>query len=220
MMTESDVVLVTGFGPFGEHAVNASWEAVSLLPGTIAGCTIVKQEIPVLYRQVEEIVPRLWHRYNPKLVVHVGVSSATREIQIETCANKKGYKRADIEDTCPANGQVCYGQADTIQTSLCARTICERLNQDSTWKASISNDPGRYLCEFIYYVSLSHNNQRTLFVHVPPLNEPFSKSQLARALEEIVKCALELIGDTEGHSAHFANDSVRIYKNGRAAAAF
>lgn len=66
-MTESDVVLVTGFGPFHEHAVNASWEAVSLLPDAIAGCRVVKQQIPVLYRQVEELVPQLWRRYNPKV---------------------------------------------------------------------------------------------------------------------------------------------------------
>lgn len=78
-----------------------------------------------------------------QLVVHVGVSSAIREIQIETCANRTGYKRADIEDTCPANGQVCCGQADIIQTSLCARTICDRLNQDASLKAAVSNDPGR-----------------------------------------------------------------------------
>lgn len=63
-----DVILVTGFGPFGEHKVNASWEAVKLLKDReINGVKIVIEEIPVVYTYVEEQVPLLWKRYNPKV---------------------------------------------------------------------------------------------------------------------------------------------------------
>lgn len=94
-------------------------------------------------------------------------------------------------------------------------TRAGRINQPLNIDYNKLNLLFRFLCEFVYYVSLNQNSRRTLFVHVPPLNKPFSDRQLARALEEIVKCALELIGD-----APLPADTVRIYKNGRAAATF
>lgn len=61
-----DVVLVTGFGPFGEHDVNASWEAVKLLSKRkIDNIKIVTEEVPVQYQYVEENIPKMWEMYNP-----------------------------------------------------------------------------------------------------------------------------------------------------------
>lgn len=39
-------ILVTGFNPFGGETVNPAYEAVKLLPDTIAGAEIIKKEIP------------------------------------------------------------------------------------------------------------------------------------------------------------------------------
>lgn len=63
-----DIVIITGFGPFGEHKVNASWEAVRLLQKfKIDGAKIVVEEIPVTYSYVEERIPLLWENYKPKV---------------------------------------------------------------------------------------------------------------------------------------------------------
>ena len=43
-------VLVTGFDPFGGEKVNPAYEAVKLLPDTIAGAEIIKIEIPTVFR--------------------------------------------------------------------------------------------------------------------------------------------------------------------------
>ncbi|CAG9766302.1 unnamed protein product [Ceutorhynchus assimilis] len=219
MNPSNNNILVTGFGPFGEHTINASWEAVSILPDKIAQYNIIKKQIPVSYKHVEENVPLLWDLHNPKLVIHVGVSSVATEIQLETCANKTGYARTDIDDSCPAKGQAFCNESsnsECLKTNLNTQTICDRLNQHPQLKASTSSDSGRYLWEFIYYVSLNQNNKNTLFVHVPPLDQPFSKSQLANALEIIIKCALELIEEEDDSCT--CKELPRIYKNGRAAA--
>lgn len=64
----NDVVLVTGFGPFEGHKVNASWEAVKQLKKRETnGVEIVVEEIPVIYSYVEERIPLLWKKYNPKV---------------------------------------------------------------------------------------------------------------------------------------------------------
>lgn len=60
-------ILVTGFGPFRDHLVNASWESVKLLPDEIDGYKIVKKEIPVLYNDVEMKIPALWRELNPEV---------------------------------------------------------------------------------------------------------------------------------------------------------
>ena len=72
-------VLVTGFGPFGHHKVNASWAAVCGLKklGVEYKSTEVAletREIPVAYDIVSSVVPQLYERFNPRLCVHVGVS--------------------------------------------------------------------------------------------------------------------------------------------------
>lgn len=61
------VILVTGFGPFRDHQVNASWEAVRLLPDEIDEFTLVKIEIPVVYDSVETKIPVLWKDYKPEV---------------------------------------------------------------------------------------------------------------------------------------------------------
>lgn len=72
MDTKRPVVVVTGFGPFGIHLKNASWEAVSLLPHMNLeeehDVTLVTKEIPVAYDEVNKIVPELWKKYNPVVI--------------------------------------------------------------------------------------------------------------------------------------------------------
>ena len=64
-----DTVIVTGFGPFGDHKINASWETVKLLPSLNIeeefGVKLVIHEIPVTYDYVAKNVPVLWKEHNP-----------------------------------------------------------------------------------------------------------------------------------------------------------
>lgn len=70
MGKDKDIVLVTGFGPFGEHKINASWEAVKLLPKyKLDNVELIVEEVPVLYKYVEENIPLMWKKYNPKVKI-------------------------------------------------------------------------------------------------------------------------------------------------------
>lgn len=42
-------ILVTGFDPFGGETVNPAYEAVKLLPDTIAGAQIIKLQVPTRF---------------------------------------------------------------------------------------------------------------------------------------------------------------------------
>lgn len=61
------VILVTGFGLFRDYKVNASWEAVKLLPDEIGDFKLVKIEVPVAYDAVETRIPDLWKELNPEV---------------------------------------------------------------------------------------------------------------------------------------------------------
>ena len=70
--SDRDVVVITGFGPFGAHTVNASMEAVKLLP-TLGlekelNITLVIKEIPVEYDYVKNNILKIWQLYKPKVL--------------------------------------------------------------------------------------------------------------------------------------------------------
>ena len=61
--------LLSGFGPFGNHTVNASWVAVQelALMGIANDVELITIEIPVEYDTVRVLVPELWNKYKPKV---------------------------------------------------------------------------------------------------------------------------------------------------------
>lgn len=65
------IVLVTGFGPYIGHPVNASWEAVKIMNKDEIekkhNVELVLLEIPVTYENVDEFVPALWETHTPKV---------------------------------------------------------------------------------------------------------------------------------------------------------
>lgn len=67
-MMDSETVVVTGFGPFRGHKINASWEAVRFLPlASGKKYRIVVREIPVTYADVDRSVSELWRQFSPKV---------------------------------------------------------------------------------------------------------------------------------------------------------
>lgn len=64
-------IIVTGFGPFNEHTINASWEAVRLLPELLAETDfeLIIEEIPVTYKDVDERIKILWEIHSPWVMV-------------------------------------------------------------------------------------------------------------------------------------------------------
>ncbi|XP_076245163.1 pyroglutamyl-peptidase 1 [Calliopsis andreniformis] len=184
-------VLVTGFGPFGNHIVNASWEAVKELCKLVVDSSewkdikVVTKEIPVSYEDVANYIPTLWKEYNPLVILHVGVSHKAHCLTIESCAHNYGYIRPDIYDKCPDE---CKITPEVLNTGIDVNRICENINKNSEnikCNACISCDAGRYLCEYIYYKSLKINPMKTLFVHVPDFDK-YSSDQTAKGLYNIL----------------------------------
>lgn len=65
-------VLITGFDPFGGEKLNPAFEAVKMLPDTVAGADIIKVEIPTVFTKSGEVVEKAMEEYNPDVVICVG----------------------------------------------------------------------------------------------------------------------------------------------------
>nr|XP_040146202.1 pyroglutamyl-peptidase 1 isoform X3 [Ictidomys tridecemlineatus] len=238
-------VVVTGFGPFGEHTVNASWIAVqgepsrSRLPSpspsalhtlplfpavwgltcvvksaqSLCGPSLLQEleklglgdsvdlhvyEIPVEYKTVQRLIPALWEKHSPQLVVHVGVSGMATTVTLEKCGHNKGYKGLDNCRFCPGSQCCVEDGPESIDSIIDMDAVCKRvttLGLDVT--VTISQDAGRYLCDFTYYTSLYQSHGRSAFVHVPPLGKPYNADQLGRALRAIIEEMLDLLEQSE-----------------------
>lgn len=184
-------VLVTGFGPFKTHVVNASWEAVKELQKLwensveFSDVKLIAEEVPVSYDYVSEHIPRLWKEHNPSIVLHVGVSHEAEFLTIERHAYSNGYNTLDVCNKCPDETDV---ECNVLETEIDVEELCDNVNKNSErsgCKAYPSQNAGRYLCEYIFYQSLSIEPTKTLFVHVPDFHK-YSSVQAANGLYDIL----------------------------------
>lgn len=189
-------VLVTGFGPFHHHVVNASWVAVQELQRlgveqNSQPVPLVTREIPVVYDVVSEGIPKLHEEVKPRLCVHVGVSPY-KGVKMERIARNRPYLMADVHGRAPSGFKCVQGGPECIQTRFSLERVCEKVSRKQTdVDFGVSSDAGRYLCDFIYYTSLHVSSAPVLFVHVPELNKPYTAEQLGLALKAIVEALLE-----------------------------
>ena len=189
------VIIVTGFGCFRDYLVNPSWEAVKGLKELWDNKDheLVCEEIPVEYDFVLNQVPDKWKSEDPEFVIHVGVSCLADKMTLEKQANNFGYNKPDVKKMFPPEN-CCVGDCDSERRSSCldvddlsnkVNEDCHRLNNGV--EACVSEDAGKYLCDFVYFKSLHSLNGRSLFVHVPEIDKPYSVKQMSEGLKLIVE---------------------------------
>ena len=200
---EGKRILVTGFGPFGKHHVNASWVAVKQMESLweergaeLKPHTLQTREIPVEYDYVQQHLPHVYEECSPDLCVHVGVSPYVI-IKLERHGRNTPYIHPDNRGTSPVTFRCVDVGPDVIATKFNLERVCENLTNVNGNDVSfgVSQDAGRYLCDFIYYKSLHMGKCPVVFVHVPDLDQPYSREQLGRALRDLLEVLLAEMGN-------------------------
>lgn len=79
-------ILITGFDPFGGESVNPAYEAVKLLPDTIAGAQVVKLEIPTVFTRSAEVLEQTIAAERPDAVICVGQAGGRSCVTVEQVA--------------------------------------------------------------------------------------------------------------------------------------
>ncbi|XP_022272597.1 pyroglutamyl-peptidase 1-like protein [Canis lupus baileyi] len=212
MDSQSSCVVVTGFGPFRQHLVNSSWEAVKELSklGLNSGMEVELRilQLPVDYREVKQRVTRIWEDLQPQLAVHVGLDASAKAILLERRAKNRGYRDADVRGFRPARGECLPGGPEVVASGVIARAASQRAAPEGV-AVAVSGDAGRYVCEYTYYLSLHHGNGRAALIHVPPLSHWLPASVLGKALQVIIQDMLEEMRKPE-LKAWFAENSTSV----------
>ncbi|KAI6772284.1 hypothetical protein HG530_003242 [Fusarium avenaceum] len=187
--------------PFREqYPINPSWEIASSLPSYLpplrakdpssrhavavlpkVRIVVHPQPIRVNYKTVRGLVPSLHdsaQRFD--VVLHIGMAGPRPFYSIERRGHRDGYKHPDVdgemvdsEEERESSDWPWRGLPEEIETDLNLDEVLPLwCGHSPNADLRISEDAGHYLCDFIYYSSLSElwklqRPRKALFLHVP-----------------------------------------------------
>uniref|UniRef100_A0ABI7WIN1 Pyroglutamyl-peptidase I like n=1 Tax=Felis catus TaxID=9685 RepID=A0ABI7WIN1_FELCA len=173
MDSQSSCVMATRFGPFRQHLVNSSWEAVKELsklgPNSRREVGLRVLQLPVDYREVMQRVTRIWEDLQPQLVVHNELDASAKAMVLEQRAKNRGSWDADIRGFRPARGEGLPDGPEVIASGVSTRALSKLVTVEGA-QVVYSRNAGRYVCDYTCYLSLHQGNGRTALVRVPPLS--------------------------------------------------
>ena len=106
---------------------------------------------------------------------------------------KTAFNRAqgkDVDSQVPAGEIITekYAIDHALHSNLNLSLMSRNITSVTSVPVRVSTDPGRYLCNFVYFnVLFHHPNIPSVFVHVPPENEPLSVNEMSIVLLNMVQ---------------------------------
>ncbi|NJE02057.1 pyroglutamyl-peptidase I [Thermococcus sp. JdF3] len=186
-------VLITGFEPFGGEEINPSWKAVERLPESIGGARLIKHRLPVTFRGVREILPRLIVEERPDVVIMTGQAGGRPNVTVERVAiNVMDSKMPDNEGFAPEDEPVFEGAPAAYFATLPIKAIVAALRRENI-PAAVSNTAGTYVCNAamftaLHTIAVAGMETRAGFIHVPFIHEQaLEKPRPSMALETITR---------------------------------
>ena len=189
-----------------DHADNSDASVARLL----ANCTetmIVETSAQAARKEISMLQKKL-EPFPSAIVLHLGVDAGGKAFKLESCAyndatfrvpDEQGYRpdKVKILDSCALGSTLTTSfdvpaLVETMNSTLTTTTNSEENN--ASLRANPSNDPGRFVCNYIYCTSMDAfacaktvNGSETskaqpriqsLFLHVPPFEVVPKEEQL------------------------------------------
>uniref|UniRef100_A0A915PDQ5 Pyroglutamyl-peptidase I n=1 Tax=Meloidogyne floridensis TaxID=298350 RepID=A0A915PDQ5_9BILA len=187
-------IAVTGFGPFGDYSTNPSSVVVNGLKDdfNFEGIELITRIVDVDYVEAKKCSEWACSE-GSDFVVHVGVQPTPGKLMIESKSFKDGYISPDINGSVPLMNCCKPGTEEDSELDTCI--CCDDVRQfvldslsleELPLEIQVSNNPGRYLCAYIFYCSLFATRGRSLFVHIPPFDDECTAELLILVLKQIL----------------------------------
>ena len=171
-------ILLTGFEPFDQDAINPSWEAVRALDGwRFEGATVHARRISCVFgaalRELDAAIDEL----RPQLVIAVGQAGGRSEITPERVAiNIDDGRICDNAGCQPIDEPVVAGAPAGYFSSLPIKAIVRDLRAAGI-PAAVSNSAGTFVCNHLFFGLMHRIATRPVaglrggFIHIPYLPE-------------------------------------------------
>lgn len=200
-------IIVTGFGTFSGVDDNPTAAMVKHLSGLPECADLEFHILQVSVDYCDQYLLQLlskWQSNAPSVVyfIHMGVDSNATSIKLEQCAyNNMNFRVPDVADFQPAMQPILSKPLDEPCRTYPLHGVLSAMAEHNPLvpaHVTLSEDPGRYLCNYIFYrtltlceqpyESLFHGRQeaagagtavRSLFVHVPPFTVLAMEHQLS-----------------------------------------
>ena len=174
-MTGAPIILVTGFGGFPGVPHNPCIEIIEHVQSHIQNLlgSVETLVLPVSYLKSINCLDVAIAQWKPDVIVELGVSSRAEGLKVESMAyNVRNARIPDVDGIhCtnqPITKDVSIGFS--LNSTLPLIKIVERMSE--TVKTHHSTDPGRYVCNNIYWHTLyKYPEIPSVFVHVPMFTE-------------------------------------------------
>jgi pyroglutamyl-peptidase len=181
---ENQNVLVTGFGKFNGILDNPSKKIIEAL---MKEETLSKDKLKIgnktMHLDIFETSVEATSNYISSnniiydMIIHIGVCGSGDCIKLEQIAyNNMTFRVPDESNYQPNKVVICDNNEMrldyALNTSFDVHLLCEQLHTNGLTNVKVSSDPGRFLCNYVYFKSLNfqkNNNMKmnSLFVHVP-----------------------------------------------------
>lgn len=190
------VVLVTGFEPFGGHAINPSQVIVETLNGTtLNGAEIIGIVLPVDFNKSVEVARAAIEQYHPDVVLSLGLAARSKVIKVEKIAvNLKRFPKDDGTWSFPQ--RIDRNGPFFRVTSLGAGAIAREMRSAGI-PARQSFFAGMYICNSLFYELLGDSTENNMtasfgFIHVPLLDSQDPEGMALETMVDAVKIAIQL----------------------------
>lgn len=165
-------VLITAFEPFQQETINATMAALSLLPDSVCGHTLIKRTIPVVFGKAVDAVTALVDDLQPDAVICLGQASGRVDVTPERVAiNVMDARIPDNAGEQPADAPIRKDGPAAYFSTLPVKAMVQAMKEAGV-PASLSNTAGTFVCNDLMYGLLDHlartgRNIPAGFIHIP-----------------------------------------------------
>jgi len=170
-------ILVTGYGPFDDEAMNPAWETAKCLDGrVIQNERVVAAQLPVNIHENIKILSSLIKTYHPSIIIGLGIAPGRSVVTVERFAtNLLDLPTPDEGNNQPIGIPIVPEGPTAYQSTIPIKAIVKNMRKAGI-PSSVSYSSGTHGCNQVLYWLLHQAVEGEMktkigFIHLPYLHE-------------------------------------------------